>query len=711
MHRQLSFYSLLILFPTLVALSACSGGGGGGEKGTFYKDADLDGYGDATLAKEFKLSKAETDDNGNMTVTEDDTTLYVTNDDDCNDADATVSPGDSEVAEDGVDNNCDGSVDEGGNSVNEETDDDGDGYAEVAGDCDDSNSAINPAAIEVCDSVDNDCDGLTDADDTSLSGGTTYYPDVDGDTFGDKSSSGKIACSQPDAYVTDNTDCDDSTTLVKPKIVDCSGNTSAGYINVDNDCDGETDEDDCSDLPIGDGSGLDKGNLSKNLRKTDNDGDGYCENDTKCTDESKPGDCDDDNASINPGKVETTLLGNCSDQVDNDCDGKTDDQDDGCQEEAKEAIKWDITPIWRGAGLKWDTECDNSSTYNMEYAAIKSYVTFEKSDKTINNDEGSAKIKASLNTMLDHDNGDYAYKYMGYWTTIAHNKKYLQSYSSTVDFTCSEDNNIYDGVQGKCSKSFEIDLVNDGDMDNSWLQGKKAAIILRGFTVDYDDNGDGKSKNSEMGDNMVRVKLTDDLSNGKVGASVTTNFNGAQGSGTDDYLAYVRYTVFVYDPNFVVADQFGIKASGTDTSNYWNSSVEAYFINTEETLENTVLANTAEDNVFFGYKTWGEDVGKNDTHQFHKVAIYSSVSEWSTDENKGTVTIKSNATAHYRADCGTVGERKEFAEDLEFVFLGCKDDSICQVKHDGVDDWKRVNKGESAEKSFTVEFTGLPTYE
>ncbi|MCB9792735.1 MAG: matrixin family metalloprotease [Alphaproteobacteria bacterium] len=43
-------------------------------------------------------------------------------------------------------------------------DGDGDGYSDCASDCDDANAAIHPGAAEVCDGVDNNCDGLVDAD-------------------------------------------------------------------------------------------------------------------------------------------------------------------------------------------------------------------------------------------------------------------------------------------------------------------------------------------------------------------------------------------------------------------------------------------------------------------------------------------------------------------------------------------------------------------
>ncbi|MDY0005020.1 MAG: putative metal-binding motif-containing protein, partial [Polyangia bacterium] len=55
------------------------------------------------------------------------------------------------------------------------TDDDGDGYSEVQGDCDDNNPLVHPFAAEICgDGIDNDCNGYVDG----------YEPDKDGDGFG-----------------------------------------------------------------------------------------------------------------------------------------------------------------------------------------------------------------------------------------------------------------------------------------------------------------------------------------------------------------------------------------------------------------------------------------------------------------------------------------------------------------------------------------------
>jgi RHS repeat-associated protein len=80
-----------------------------------------------------------------------------TPDDDCNDNDASVYTGTSELC-DGKDNNCNGQIDEGCSCE----DSDGDGYTTCTNDCNDSNQAINPAASEACDGIDNNCDGQVD---------------------------------------------------------------------------------------------------------------------------------------------------------------------------------------------------------------------------------------------------------------------------------------------------------------------------------------------------------------------------------------------------------------------------------------------------------------------------------------------------------------------------------------------------------------------
>jgi hypothetical protein len=75
---------------------------------------------------------------------------------DCNDAAANISPGDAEVFDNGIDENCDG-------RDNPNLDRDGDGFAQPV-DCDDGNGAIRPNAAELRgNAVDENCDRRADA--------------------------------------------------------------------------------------------------------------------------------------------------------------------------------------------------------------------------------------------------------------------------------------------------------------------------------------------------------------------------------------------------------------------------------------------------------------------------------------------------------------------------------------------------------------------
>jgi hypothetical protein len=169
---------------------------------------------------------------------------------DCDDTTAAVVPGADELCGDDVDNDCDGAIDDG-NAVDARTwnpDADGDGFGnralflracedpeifvggsvDVGGDCNDLNVAINPAAAEFCDLVDNDCDDAVDEGDAIDA--VRWYADADGDGFGDLGAS-LLACQAPPAHTRDARDCDDTSSAVRPGAVETCN-------FVDDDCNG-----------------------------------------------------------------------------------------------------------------------------------------------------------------------------------------------------------------------------------------------------------------------------------------------------------------------------------------------------------------------------------------------------------------------------------------------------------------------------------------
>jgi len=109
-------------------------------------------------------------------------------------------------------------------------------------DCDDHNPAVHPGVGEICDGLDNDCDGETDAD--AIDRFPIYF-DRDGDGFGfDTPTATSSHCpteDMPPGYVTNAEDCDDSDAAINPDAQELCD-------EIDNDCDGETDEDYREDL-------------------------------------------------------------------------------------------------------------------------------------------------------------------------------------------------------------------------------------------------------------------------------------------------------------------------------------------------------------------------------------------------------------------------------------------------------------------------------
>ena len=254
---------------------------------------------------------------------------------------------------DGLDNDCDGSKDEGFNE-------DGDEYTTCGGDCDDTDSAVNPEATEVCDFIDNDCDESIDEG---------FNQDEDG-------------------YKTCEGDCNDGNALINPGADEICD-------SIDNDCDEDIDEGfdededgytvcggDCNDADKK--INLDQKEIAYNSKDDD------CNTNTVDDDLDQDGfnladDCNDENASINTNATEL-----CEDNIDNNCDGNV---DENCPEKSQVTCI-DNDKDNYGENCEKGEDCnDNDENINLGVKEICDNEIDDNCDALVDCDDPSCKAE------------------------------------------------------------------------------------------------------------------------------------------------------------------------------------------------------------------------------------------------------------------------------------------------------------------------------
>lgn len=265
-----------------------------------FTDSDGDGYGGASAGTEC-LSAG-----------------FVTKSGDCDDAKSAVNPGATELCSTvGVDDNCNGSKDEGtatdaasfyadadldtwGTSTVTKACSQPPAHATRAGDCDDTKSTINPGASELCSTVgvDDNCNGSKD--ETSATDALTWYVDADADKYGTTSTT--KACTQPVGYANNNKDCNDGNAGINPAAFEL-----CATVGVDDNCDGSKDEATAKDV-------------STWYVDADADTWGAAATAKQCAQPAgyvnRTGDCNDGSKTVSPSAVEV-----CGNGVDDNCDG------------------------------------------------------------------------------------------------------------------------------------------------------------------------------------------------------------------------------------------------------------------------------------------------------------------------------------------------------------------------------------------------------
>lgn len=232
------------------------------------------------------------------------------------------------------------------------TDADVDGYSTdgtIGGkkDCNDNNPKISPAASEVCDSIDNNCDGKINEGLTMY----TYYTDIDKDGYGKTALSPSCKNTPPSGATSRGGDCNDANKSISPSATEiCDA--------LDNNCNSKIDD-----------------GLTTKTYYTDGDKDGYgatilnptCQSVVPTGASDKGGDCNDASATEFPGNAETC------DSIDNNCDGNVDEglptttsyQDadgDGYGDAARKTVSCSTMTIMPSGFVATRDDCDDGNS-------------------------------------------------------------------------------------------------------------------------------------------------------------------------------------------------------------------------------------------------------------------------------------------------------------------------------------------------------------
>ena len=524
----------------------CDGNTDDGTTLTLFADVDGDGYGDP-------LAPSESCEEGPGLVA--DST-------DCDDMDPAIHPGADEVCNE-RDDDCDTDVDEDvTRTFYVDADSDGwgdagattdacevpDGYAPAPGDCDDGVAAVNPDATELCNSIDDNCDGHID--EASAADAATWFADTDTDGFGDSTNT-TTACTQPSGHTADNTDCDDAVAAVNPDATEvCNG--------VDDDCDGDTDDGDTSvDLS------------TATDWSADGDGDGYGDASTttrSCT--SPTGhvadntDCDDLDPAINPGASEI-----CN-TLDDDCDGDIDDDDASLDTSTASTWYADTDGDGHGdlavtaltcvapAGYGTDsTDCDDTD-------ALTSPSAHELWDAEDNDCDGSideelykgSGIDGALSVSTDTELGTDAVAFDV--TSISGNTVVV---SSTATGLAPGDEVVLINLQGTDGAHAGVGAYEHGSVDT--VSG--ATVTLRQSVAQTY----GESSNSDLSGQIIVLQRVPHYTDVTVATTGTLSSPSWADGGTGIVAFRATGTVDFAAGGSIVADSLGYAGGATGTSN------------------------------------------------------------------------------------------------------------------------------------------------
>ncbi|MBN1335647.1 MAG: hypothetical protein JXB39_06775 [Deltaproteobacteria bacterium] len=383
------------------------------------------------------------------------------------------------------------------------SDGDADGWG-TPEDCDDGNPEVHPDADELCNGLDDDCDGVVDEPDAVDA--PSWYVDADGDAWGDPST-GERSCQPIGDRVVQGDDCDDGDSAVHP------GAVETWYDGEDTDCSGGSD--------------------------FDADGDGHD------SDRFQGDDCDDTDPGAHPGAEESWYDG-----VDQDCDGGSDyDADqDGFDSAGYSGTDCDDTSpgTHPGADEVWYDGVDQDCAHDSDYDADRDGYDSDLYSGTDCDDADPGAHPGATETWydgVDQDclgDSDYDADRDGY-DSDRYDGSDCNDANPEVHPGATEI--WYDGVDGDCLGDSDYDADHDGYDHESWggddCDDSDAALT----PADLDDDGwstcDGDCDDDDASRSPSIIEVLDGIDNDCSGViddvpdtwTVTTEDDFALGSG------------------------------------------------------------------------------------------------------------------------------------------------------------------------------------
>ena len=440
---------------------------------------------------------------------------------------------------------------------------DADGIARPM-DCNDDNANVYPGAIETCNGVDNNCNGLIDDIDTASvpEGAQTYYYDADNDSFGGLISA--PSCRQQTRWVVAGNDCNDADRAIFPTAQE------VWYDGIDQNCDGRNDYDqdndgyptqspvgdstDCNDLNTAINPGVDEIWYDGVDQNCDNANDFDQDNDGSALNDPAP-DCDDEDSARSPLLEEVWYDG-----IDQDCDGADDYDQDGDGQQIQRVGGEDCNDqdaaIFVGAQEVWydgiDQDCDDANDFDQDGDGFTTHPAAPPADDDDCNDQDATVFPQQQEVPNDGIDQDCS----GYDFVDADGDGFAAIHAGGDD--CDDDNSEinrsaeeipYDEIDQDCDGLDVVDADGDGfiaveaggddcDDDNSDISPAAEEIWYDGI----DQDCDGANDYDQDGDQwVVQAGDCDDLDPERnPGASETPN--GGVDLNCDGYAAASRVT-------------------------------------------------------------------------------------------------------------------------------------------------------------------------